>query len=177
MTSPPPPAPNNPLPIPLGFGAQIKALQETQHHQALRIATLEQENTLLKTTSPSLSSLLARIEALEQQNAHLVARRKEAVTQLLNLRTLHQEANNAFAVRAVDIEADDLEGVLGLYGTSMTTVLNQHQRALGQMRAQWQGGGAAAGGWPVGYAYPVGYGQMGYCLAHQVAYPCRACGK
>ncbi|KAF1362711.1 hypothetical protein EJ07DRAFT_106424 [Lizonia empirigonia] len=185
MSGPTPPPISAPLTIPMGFGAQIKALQEAQRSQAERIAYLERENALLKATSPQHSSLAARISALEAHNAHLTARRKEAVAQLLNLRTLHQEASNAFLVRASDIEADDLEGMLGVYGTSMTTVLNQHQRALGQLRA----GGSAAlqaycvaapsggGCWPVSYAFSPGYNQTGVCHAHQVPYPCRVCGQ
>ena len=167
----------------MGFGAQIKALQETQRTQASRIAALERENASLKASRAPPPSLLARIESLEQHNAHLTARRKEAVAQLLNLRTLHQEANNAFLVRASDIEPDDLEGMLGAYGTSMTTVVNQHQRALGQMRANAQvplygvGVPQGVGCWPVSYAYPSSYTQSGYCRAHQLPYPCRVCGQ
>lgn len=162
----------------MGFGAQIKALQETQLAQASRITSLELENATLKALTQRLSDLLARIELLEQQNAHLTTRRKEAVTQLMNMRTLHQEASNAFLVRASDIEPDDLEGMLGVYGTSVTTVLNLHQRALAQMRNGQVGVYGAAGvGCPVGYAYPAGYGQSGYCLGHQIPYPCRVCGQ
>ncbi|KAJ4379831.1 hypothetical protein N0V86_005015 [Didymella sp. IMI 355093] len=178
--------------IPMGFGAQIKALQDAQREQANRIAALERENTELKTSRTSSPELLARIQALEAHNAHLTARRKEAVAQLLNLRTLHQESANAFLLRATDIESDDLEGMLGVYGTSMTTVLNQHQRALGQMRINGQmnvplaygiaaGGSAgvphAAGCYPVSYAYPPSYNQTGYCHAHSLPYPCRVCGQ
>ncbi|KAJ4355346.1 hypothetical protein N0V95_003021 [Ascochyta clinopodiicola] len=163
----------------MGFGAQIKALQETQRHQAARITALEQENALLKATHPSPSTLHARVQALEQQATHQTIRRKETVTQLLSLRTLHQEASNAFQVRASDIESDDLEGMLGVHATSITTILNHHQRALGQLRALGQvppysqGLGCYSGG----HAYPAQYGQAGYCLAHQFAYPCRVCGR
>ncbi|KAF3033182.1 hypothetical protein E8E12_002184 [Didymella heteroderae] len=178
--------------IPMGFGAQIKALQEAQREQADRINALERENAALKRSQQPSPDLFARIEALEAHNAHLTARRKEAVAQLLNLRTLHQESANAFLVRATDIEDDDLEGMLGVYGTSMTTVLNQHQRALGQMRMNGHmnaplaygiaaGGPAgvphAAGCYPVSYAYPPTYNQTGYCHAHSQPYPCRVCGQ
>ncbi|KAF2631269.1 hypothetical protein BU25DRAFT_386304 [Macroventuria anomochaeta] len=171
------------LTIPMGFGAQIKALQEGQRDQAERIAALERENAKLRASKEQPPDLLARIEALEQHNAHLTARRKEAVAQLLNLRTLHQEASNAFLVRASDIESDDLEGMLGVYGTSMTTVINQHQRALGQMRMNGQilayatGVPQGVGCYPVNYAYPPNYNQSGYCHAHQLPYPCRVCGQ
>ncbi|KZM23957.1 uncharacterized protein EKO05_0009340 [Ascochyta rabiei] len=170
-----------PLTIPMGFGAQIKALQEQQRQQADRIAVLEHKNALLQSSHPAPSTLLARIEALEQQNTHLTTRRKEAVTQLLNLRTLHQEASNAFLVRASDIEADDLEGMLGVHATSITTVLNHHQRALGQLRplGHMPPYGTAIQGpgcYPVGYAYPTQYNQTGYCQAHHFPYPCRVCG-
>lgn len=161
----------------MGFGAQIKALQEAQRSQADRIAMLERENTLLKASRAHSPDLLLRIEALEQHNAHLTARRKEAVAQLLNLRTLHQEANNAFAVRTTDIQPDDLEAMLAAYGTSMTTVLNQHARALGQMRSSGQ---LPAYGTPflhVVGCYPPSYSQIGYCHAHQIPYPCGACGN
>jgi hypothetical protein len=178
--------------IPKGFGAQIKALQEAQREQVNRIAALERENSELKASHTSSPELLAHIEALEAHNAHLTARRKEAVAQLLNLRTLHQESANAFLVRAADIESDDLEGMLGVYATSTTTVLNQHQRALGQMRSNGQMNaplayGIAAGGpsgvphaagcYPVSYAYPPSYNQNGYCHAHSLPYPCPVCGQ
>jgi hypothetical protein len=172
-----------PLTIPMGFSAQIKALQESQRTQALRLTTLEHENAILKVSTPHFPDLLARIEALEQQNVHLTARRKEAVAQLLNLRALHQEATNAFLVRASDMEADDLEGMLGVYGTSMTSVLNHHSRALGKLCALGHGAlyGVAVlqdqGRCPVGYAYPLNYSQAGYCHAHQIPYPCRICGR
>jgi hypothetical protein len=171
----------------MGFGAQIKALQETQRSQTERIAFLERENAALKATKYQPSSdLLARIKALEQHNAHLTARRKEAVAQLLNLRTLHQEASNAFLVRASDIESDDLEGMLGIYGTSMTTVINQLQRALAQMRTGGQlarppayGTGVPqdVGCCPVNYTYPPNYNRIGYCHGHHLPYPCRVCGQ
>lgn len=174
----------------MGFGAQIKALQDAQRSQAARIASLERENAELKASQQPSPALLARIEALEAHNVHLTARRKEAVAQLLNLRTLHQESANAFLIRASDIEDDDLEGMLGVYGTSMTTVINQHQRALGQMRMNGQmnaslayGTGAptgvshGAGCYPVSYAYPPNYNQAGYCHAHSLPYPCRVCGQ
>lgn len=182
MSGPMPSPFSAPLTIPMGFGAQIKALQESQRLQAERIAVLERENTSLKASKDVPSSLLARIEALEAHNAHLTTRRKEAVAQLLNLRTLHQEASNAFLVRASDIESDDLEGMLGVYGTSMTTVLNQHQRALGQMRAGQMHGYVATSAMPQGcysvsYAYPPNYNLAGYCHAHRIGYPCRVCGK
>lgn len=184
----PPPLPNT-LAIPMGFGAQIRALQECQHAQNLRISTLERENTELKACKPPPRHLLARIDALEAYNAHLVARRKEAVAQLLALRTLHQESANAFLVRAADVECDDLEGMLGVYGTAMTTVLNQHQRALGQMRFHDrmyaypaaagipQGVAHGAEGYGCSYAYPPCYSQSGYCHAHQQPYACRVCGR
>lgn len=171
----------------MGFGAQIKALQEIQHSQAERIAILERENAALKVTKDQPSpDLLARIKALEQHNTHLTTRRKEAVAQLLNLRTLHQEASNAFLLRASDIESDDLEGMLGVYSTSMTTVINQHQRALAQMRTGGHLAGLPAYGtgvprgvgcYPVNYAYPPNYNQAGYCHAHHLPYPCRICGQ
>lgn len=178
--------------IPMGFGAQIKALQEAQREQADRITALERENAALKVSQQPSPKLLARIEALEAHNVHLTVRRKEAVAQLLNLRTLHQESANAFLVRAADIESDDLEGMLGVYGTSMTTVVNQHQRVLGQMRMNGQvnaslvygapaygssGVPHAAGCYPVSHAYPPNYNQAGYCHAHHLPYPCRVCGQ
>ncbi|KAF9694426.1 hypothetical protein EKO04_007285 [Ascochyta lentis] len=167
-----------PLTIPMGFSAQIKALQENQRTQAARISALEHENALLKATHRTPTNLPTRLQTLEHQTAHLTARRKETVAQLLNLRTLHQEASNAFLVRASDIEEDDLEGMLAVYATSITTVLTHHQRALGQLRALGHRHGYVAGGCcPVAYAYPALYSQTGYCLAHQVPYPCCVCGR
>ncbi|KAJ4403275.1 hypothetical protein N0V91_006678 [Didymella pomorum] len=164
--------------IPMGFGAQIKALQEAQREQADRITALERENAALKVSQQPSPKLLARIEALEAHNVHLTVRRKEAVAQLLNLRTLHQESANAFLVRAADIESDDLEGMLGVYGTSMTTVVNQHQRVLGQMRMNGQVNASLVYGcYPVSHAYPPNYNQAGYCHAHHLPYPCRVCGQ
>lgn len=75
-----------------------------------------------------------RVESLQNKNEHLAARRREAVAQLLNFRVLHQEAANAFQVRASDIQEDDLEGMIGVYGSTVTNVLNQHQHQLAQVR-------------------------------------------
>lgn len=154
----------------MGFAAQIKALQETQDKQAERIASPEHENAELK--AAKAQHLLMRIEALEQHNQHLTARRKEAVAQLLNLRTLHRGANNAFHLRSIDIQPDDLEGVLTVYGTSVTPVVNHHQRAL----ALLSGAGVQLAAQMLTYAansyhahqhvgqshHPIGLTRMGY---------------
>ncbi|KAF2129391.1 hypothetical protein P153DRAFT_375874 [Dothidotthia symphoricarpi CBS 119687] len=179
--------------MPMGFAAQIKVLQETQREQAERIAFLEQENAELKASEDQ--NLVARIDALERHNVHLTARRKEAVAQLLNLRTLHQEANNAFHLRSIDIQPDDLEGVLVVYGTSITSVVNHHQRALAHLSVGSQlaqtpmysttapypryinQGCLPTSPMPIGYAYPAAYAQSGYCLAHNIPYPCRMCDR
>jgi hypothetical protein len=87
--------------VPMGFAAQIRALQVAQREQAVRLATLEQENADLKAFKESAQDFFDRIDALEQQNTHLATRRRECVAQLLNLRTLHQEASNAFDLRGV----------------------------------------------------------------------------
>jgi hypothetical protein len=170
----------------MGFGAQIKGLQETQREQAQRILDLETENKTLKTMRENTDKLAARVEVLEQRNADLNARRREAVSQFFNLRTLHQEASNAFHMRASDIQPDDLEGILCVYGTSTTTVLNHHQRAIGQMSSQMAMATHAPpvsqiqqpiGPTPLCYQYPPGYNGGGWCTAHGIPYPCRMCGQ
>lgn len=222
--APPPSSPTPPTttthPLPLGFGAQIKALQETQSLLTHRITNLEHENAALKASlaahlhhhpahhappspSPSpkhpsphpssiltlLSALKSRIEALESHTNHLTHRRREAVATLLSLRTLHQESANAFQVRAEDVQDDDLESMLGVWGTSIVTVLVGVQMALGQMRGAYRGGvmgmvggagtmavGAVGGSMGEGgWVYPRGYAANGYCVAHRVAYRCRVC--
>jgi hypothetical protein len=158
-----------------------------QRDQAERIATLETENASLKKSQSDTTHLVERIQALEQHNAYLAARRRELVGQLSNLRTLHQEADNAFQMRAVDIQPEDLEGMLGVYSTMMTTAMHHHQRALAQMRAntkhipsymsvvaQTQASVMPA---PVWYAYPPAYSEQGYCFAHNMPYCCRFCSK
>ncbi|KAF1924282.1 uncharacterized protein M421DRAFT_424920 [Didymella exigua CBS 183.55] len=178
---PPPPQHTTPAAIPMGFSAQIRLLRETQLSQAHRISALEHENSLLKASlSHSCSSeTQARISALEAHNTYLLARRTEAVTQLLNLRTLHQESANAFLVRAGDVGEDDFEGMLGVWATSVTTLLNVQQRALGMVSARGQmsvfGGVHGAAGCGLGYAW-MGGAWVGWCYAHSLPYPCRVCG-
>ncbi|KAF1939820.1 hypothetical protein EJ02DRAFT_456583 [Clathrospora elynae] len=180
-TAPSPPPTHTPMTVPMGFAAQLGALREGQREQAERIANLEKENKELKAAK---DDMLSRIHALEQHNAYFAARRREAVGQLSNLRTLHQEADNAFNMRTVDIQPDDLEGMLCVYGTMVTTAMNQHQRALGQMRANGQ---MPPYNTPISqcqqsvmptalrYAYPPAYSQAGYCYAHNMPYCCRIC--
>jgi hypothetical protein len=172
--------------VPMGFAGQLRTLQEAQRDQAERIARLEQENAELKIFKDSMSNVLARIEELEQYNAYLAARRREAVGQLNNLRTLNQEADNAFQMRTSDIQPEDLEGMLCVYGIMLTTAMNHHQRALGQMRANSQlpayaaplpQGQQAIMPMPYRHVYPPAYHQNGYCVAHNMPYCCRMCGK
>ncbi|KAF1841242.1 uncharacterized protein K460DRAFT_359755 [Cucurbitaria berberidis CBS 394.84] len=184
MTKPTPTVPHVPIAIPMGFAAQIKALQESQRDQAERLSALEHDNASLQAFKDKTQALVARIEALEQHNAHLNARRKEAVSQLLNLRSLHQEADNAFQVRTLDIQPDDLEGMLCIYGTSITTVMSHHQRILAYLRTRSQVYTAPTplvqqpiGPTPICYAYPPAYTQAGYCRAHTIPYWCRICGQ
>jgi chromosome segregation ATPase len=170
----------------MGFGVQIRALQQAQREQAERIASLEQEIAELKASKNKMSEVLTRIEALEQHNAVLAARRREAVGQFNNLRTLHQEADNAFQMRTVDAQPDDFEGVLSAYSTMITTAMNHHQRALGQLRASGQ---MPSYNTPLPqfrqpvmpasyqYAYPPAYSQADYCYAHNMPYCCRICSK
>jgi hypothetical protein len=172
--------------VPMGFAGQLRALQEAQREQAERISNLEQENAELKTFRDSMSGVIARIEELEQHNAYLAARRREAVSQLNNLRTLHQEADNAFQMRTSDMQAEDLEGMLCMYGIMVTTAMNHHQRVLGQMRASGQ---LPVYSTPVPqcqppiipvqyrHPYPPAYSHNGYCFAHNMPYCCRICGK
>jgi len=181
-----PPAPQSPssFAVPLGFSGQLRALQDAQKEQGDRIAELERENAQLKSSQPDFKDLLARIDALEQHNIHLAARRREAVSQLLTLQPLHQEAGNAFQIRSHDIEADDLEGLLPVYANSVTTALNHQQRALGQLRSNGAGTTACPtpmyNGMPpaqfvmrppmVHSPFPMAYDEAGYCRAHRVPY-------
>jgi hypothetical protein len=191
MDAPNPPTIHPPFTVPMGFAAQIRALQDVQREQADRIACLEKENMELKAFQASTQELLARIDALEQHNMHLTTRRRECVGQLLNLRTHHQDASNAFLLRSQDIQPDDLEGILSAYATSMTMVVNHHQRAFGQLRSgrnntMHQNYSMAAPGLPltyatestpISYAYPPKYNPAGYCWAHHIPYCCHACGR
>jgi hypothetical protein len=163
----------------MGFAGQLKAIQAAQRTQEDRISTLEKENTELKAFQ---QSLLARLTIIEQENAILSTGRRNAVSQLLNLRTLHQEADNTFHQRSQDMQPDDLERMIGVYANSVTTVLNHHQRLLGQMRANGQMSTYAPATTnmalqPVRYQYPAAYNEAGYCRAHNIPYWCRACGQ
>ncbi|KAI4658326.1 uncharacterized protein J4E79_007308 [Alternaria viburni] len=122
--------------VPLGFAAQLRAVQEAQQEQAERIAKLEQENADLKDFKERIIDIADRVQALEQREAYRAARRREAVGLLSNMRTLHQEADNGFQQRTVDMQPDDLEGMLGAYGIMLTTAMNNHQRMLGQMQTE-----------------------------------------
>jgi hypothetical protein len=170
--------------MPMGFGAQLKIIQDNQHRQEQRITELEHENAQLRASqTKSQEEMLARITALEEQDANHAARRREAVSQLLNLRTHHQEAANAFQLRSQDIQPDDLEGMLSVYANSVTTVMNHHQRVLGQWRSYNGLNPTYSTQFPAMHpqqvhgAYPMAYTAQGYCRAHNVPYWCRACGQ
>ncbi|EUC42291.1 hypothetical protein COCMIDRAFT_67431, partial [Bipolaris oryzae ATCC 44560] len=172
-----PPSIQIPFTVPLGFAAQLRVLHQIQLDHSLRILALESENSSLKTLTTDLTS---RIEALEAHNAHLAARRRELVSQLNNLRTLNQEADNAFQMRSADIQGGDLEGMLAVHSAMVATAVNHHQRALAQLRAGMQGGVAVYGQQGQGgvrYAYPPGYSELGYCFQHNMPYCCQVCGK
>ncbi|KAI4677076.1 uncharacterized protein J4E88_006883 [Alternaria novae-zelandiae] len=171
--------------VPLGFAAQLRAVQEAQQEQAERIAKLEQENADLKDFAKRIVDIADRVQALEQREAYRAARRREAVGLLSNMRTLHQEADNGFQQRTVDMQPDDLEGMLGAYGIMLTTAMNNHQRMLGQMRANGQ---FPAYTTPVPqtrqvlapvqrlHVHPPAYSEPELCYAHRLPY-CRVCGK
>ncbi|KAL6702564.1 hypothetical protein ACN47E_001347 [Coniothyrium glycines] len=173
------------LVVPLGFAAQIKSLHDSQQEQTRRISELEAENRALKGMQDDLDRLVARVEQLERSNARFSDRRRAAVSHFLNLRTLHQDASNAFVIRTRDIQSDDLEGILCVFGTCQTTVMNDHHHALARIHANVQSGsypplytqtGQSVSPTPLYYAYPTKYTSSGYCLAHTCPYPCRACG-
>ncbi|KAH7551723.1 hypothetical protein PSV09DRAFT_2183893 [Bipolaris maydis] len=167
-----------PTTIPLGFAAQLRRLQNFQEDHTSRISALERETSSLKALTATLT---ARIEALEAHNAYLASRRRELVAQLNNLRTLNQQADNAFQMRSVDIQPDDLERMLSLHSAMVTTAVNQHQRALAQLRASMHVGAAAVyakqGQGGVRYTYPPAYSEQGYCFQHNMPYCCQVCGK
>ncbi|CAG5163510.1 uncharacterized protein ALTATR162_LOCUS6488 [Alternaria atra] len=173
--------------VPMGFAGQLQAVKEVQQEQVERIAKLEQENADLKDFKLSVIDIADRIQALEQHKAYIAARRREAVGQLLNMRTLHQEADNAFQLRTSDMQPDDLEGILGVYGTMLTTTMNHHQRVLGQIRANGQFPAyttpvqqtqqSVAVPMQYRYVYPPAYSEYGYCHAHNMPYCCRICSK
>ncbi|EDU42133.1 hypothetical protein PtrSN002B_011160 [Pyrenophora tritici-repentis] len=182
-----------PMTVPMGFGAQLRALQDAQREQTERIEVLERENAELKEYKDQVNAILDRVQdrvhTLEQYSAYLASRRREVVSQLTNLRTLHQEADNAFQVRTADIQPDDLEGMLGSYGTMITTAMNHHQRVLGQMRmngqfppyttplqhSQYPQRMISAA--PYHNQYPSAYSSYGYCYAHNMPYCCVVCGQ
>lgn len=169
-----------------GQDMQISAIQNIVREQDNRIATFELEKNNVRAAQETHNQkVLARIEALEQHIEHQNARRKEAVATLLNIRTMHQDAANAFEIRARDIQPDDLEGILCVHGTSIVTVLNHHQRALAHLSANSLSvptanfvHGAARAVQRVGPpAYAKGYQAGYYCQAHSQPYPCRVCGQ
>ncbi|USP78899.1 hypothetical protein yc1106_06173 [Curvularia clavata] len=173
--------------VPLGFAAQLRAVQQTQREQAERIAILESENAKLKENlEVKITDLVVRVENLEQHKELLTVRRKELVTLLSNLRTLHLDADNAFQMRAVDIQPDDAEGMLGLCNTQIITTMSHHQRAIAQLRVTTQ-----LQTYPMYHQqarppvmpprtsgrYPHWYGREGYCLEHGTPYQCFTCDR
>ncbi|KAF2690537.1 hypothetical protein K458DRAFT_282565, partial [Lentithecium fluviatile CBS 122367] len=159
---------------PMGFAGQLKAL-ERQHQDLIEIIDVLKSSLDSKDTK--ISELVARVDALERANQALNARRREAVAQLLNLRTRHQEAANAFVMRTSDIQEGDLEGVIVAWGTTINTVMNHQSMVL--RRAAPPGAQPAYAPQPVAqvyYAYPTGYSATGWCVAHKAPYPCRSCG-
>jgi hypothetical protein len=177
----PTPAPS-PTHLPSDLATRLQALEETQHKQEARITMLEHENAELKTNESKVAELLAHITTMEQFIANMAARRREAVSQLLNHRTLHQAASNAFQLRSQDIQPDDLEGVLVAYANSVSAVLNHHQHAIGQLGSNSQYAPHAMPATNVqlsarGYgSYPRTYTGAEWCHAHHCSYPCRICG-
>ncbi|KAI4941321.1 hypothetical protein J4E91_010766 [Alternaria rosae] len=169
--------------VPLSFAAQFRAVQQ---EQAERIARLEQENADLKDFKERIVNIADRTQALEQREAYRAARRREAVGQLGNMRTLHQEADNGFQLRTADMQPDDLEGMLCAYSIMLTTAMNNHQHMLGQMCANGQ---FPAYTTPVPqirqvlaplqrlHVYPPAYSKHGFCYAHSIPYCCRVCGN
>jgi hypothetical protein len=126
----PTPALNPAEPTP-DFMTRLQALERVQCRQEARITMLEHENAALKASQPDVAALLAHITTMEQYVANMFACRREAVSQLLNHRALHQAASNAFQLRCQDVQPDDLEGVLVAWANSVSAVLSHHQHALG----------------------------------------------
>jgi NADP-dependent 3-hydroxy acid dehydrogenase YdfG len=175
----------------MGFAGQLRAIQDAHRAQIDRIATLEKQNAELKSSQADMQDLFTRITAMEEYNENLAARRREVVGQLLNLRSLHQEAGNAFILRSQDIQPDDFEGMVQVYASSVMTVMNHHQRVLGQLSVNGQiqnyasqssyaacaSNGTYTHHQQANAVYPTAYNQAGYCRAHGVPYCCRICGQ
>lgn len=104
----------------MGFAGQIKVLEKRQQELADVISDIKKESEEKDTT---IDTLATRVEVLERANKTLLSRRREAVSQLINLRTGHQEAANAFQLRTNDIQPEDLEGVLVAWGTTINTIM------------------------------------------------------
>jgi hypothetical protein len=105
---------------PMGFAGQLKALEKHQQELTNVVGAMKQE---CEEKDAKIAYLTSRVEALERVNETLDSRRREAVSQLLNLRTRHAEAANAFIMRTNDIQPDDLEGMLIAWGTTINTVM------------------------------------------------------
>ncbi|KAF2993262.1 hypothetical protein E8E13_001207 [Curvularia kusanoi] len=161
---------------------QVAQLQTATAALAAQITQLEQAAgaaTGAQPAPPPQQDLLSRIQALEQRDARLTARRKEALKELFNLRTLNAEAANAFQQRAAKLEEDDFEGMIIAWATSVSTTHNQTQFSVANMRNQLQEvvrGNPTARGPPEGFAYPPHYQLAGHCHAHKWPYPCKFCG-
>lgn len=161
----------------------VSRLDDGILRQGEYITRLEQESAELKHAQNEMTDC---IRMLEHHNAQLGARRKELVAQLSNLRTLNQDADNAFLMRKVDVEPDNLEAMLGIHNTMITTAINHQQHMLAQFRARHQAPVYVAHApqyqAPVPapayrHAYPAGYSEHGYCYAHNSPYCCRICSK
>lgn len=105
---------------PMGFAGQLKTLEKRQQELVDIVGTMKQES---EEKDAKIAYLASRVEALERVNETLDSRRREAVSQLLNLRTRHQEAASAFIMRTNDIQPEDLEGMLVAWGTTINTVM------------------------------------------------------
>lgn len=203
------------------FAAQLAQLKQLQEQQSELLKELMQKAEEQDNIITEYKERTARLERAAEVSE---ARRREAVSHLLNLRTAHQEASNAFDLRTRDMQADDFESAIIAWGTMVGTVMyakaahptpaisspllqerhsanqsrNHHQQVLrhGPLRpASAQPVTLYAGhvhgygphlprpasqapelGVPIGYAYPGGYNEYGYCGAHNAPYPCRWCG-
>ncbi|KAF2240930.1 hypothetical protein BU26DRAFT_441419 [Trematosphaeria pertusa] len=177
------------------FAAQLAQLKQLQEQQSELLKELMQKAEEQDNIITEYKERTARLERAAEVSE---ARRREAVSHLLNLRTAHQEASNAFDLRTRDMQADDFESAIIAWGTMVGTSRNHHQQVLrhGPLRpASAQPVTLYAGhvhgygphlprpasqapelGVPIGYAYPGGYNEYGYCGAHNAPYPCRWCG-
>ncbi|KAJ4301799.1 hypothetical protein N0V90_003893 [Kalmusia sp. IMI 367209] len=135
----------------------------------------------LENKNEKVDELSKRVATLERESDWLRAQRNSAVTELLTIKSYHQEAATELAARTSELREDDLEGALAAWATAVNKAMNHLQRRLHNVSTssvqfsqaqqaptpiQSMQAADLAPQTPLYFTYPSTYYQNGYCMAH-----------